>query len=613
VKVDKHEKIVKQEKNHNQKKNHNIEEIQIKTGARISNILQSTVTYAQAFTELVKNSMQNGATFVEITLSGDNAIIKDNGIGFDHNKDENGMNGFEKYFVFGNSYDMSNGVGPTLGQMGIGGKIANDKLSDNDNTHWTIETKNSHDKSFLVTYKPGKTEFLDEYSPSIEELTETNITTETGTIVTIHNLDLPIIKEGWNISRITKELKDFFGFLVRSGNNEFNVILNGKSLQFDYTLPGYVFPSIDKTIEVNVGDEIKNANINFNLSLMQNSADIVSCPLDGVIVVSGVKVCDLKYDKEEIIKKVYAKISDEVGSEIAPQTSVRNLFTKLRGFVVCEELSSLLDHTGMPAKDLSHHALREDHPLTIPFYTKVYEVLTDLLRGFLLLNSKQNTNKLEILANNVVRMITNDMKIDEKYLINLGIKTPTFESAETRMIKVKVADDIIGNLIKAEINNKTKKAKRKRRKRKELQNKLLAKNEKKQNKKNNIKIEIPAELQQADNGKFIEDENGEERKFHDPRGIPYQIKPFGSGYEKIMSDFEHETNFCVYINSENHKFVSFNNSGDNLGLALHIAESIIRELTRFTNPTASKNELDEKLSDFYLHSYAKLRKNNLFQ
>jgi hypothetical protein len=590
-----------------------MEEIQIKTGARISNILQSTVTYAQAFTELVKNSMQNGATFVEITLSGDNAIIKDNGIGFDHNKDENGMNGFEKYFVFGNSYDMSNGVGPTLGQMGIGGKIANDKLSDNDNTHWTIETKNSHDKSFLVTYKPGKTEFLDEYSPSIEELTETNITTETGTIVTIHNLDLPIIKEGWNISRITKELKDFFGFLVRSGNNEFNVILNGKSLQFDYTLPGYVFPSIDKTIEVNVGDEIKNANINFNLSLMQNSADIVSCPLDGVIVVSGVKVCDLKYDKEEIIKKVYAKISDEVGSEIAPQTSVRNLFTKLRGFVVCEELSSLLDHTGMPAKDLSHHALREDHPLTIPFYTKVYEVLTDLLRGFLLLNSKQNTNKLEILANNVVRMITNDMKIDEKYLINLGIKTPTFESAETRMIKVKVADDIIGNLIKAEINNKTKKAKRKRRKRKELQNKLLAKNEKKQNKKNNIKIEIPAELQQADNGKFIEDENGEERKFHDPRGIPYQIKPFGSGYEKIMSDFEHETNFCVYINSENHKFVSFNNSGDNLGLALHIAESIIRELTRFTNPTASKNELDEKLSDFYLHSYAKLRKNNLFQ
>ena len=591
--------------------------IQIKTGARISNILQSTVTYEQAFTELVKNSMQSGATFVDITLNADSVVVIDNGIGFDHNKDETGMSGFEKYFVFGNSYDMSNGVGPTLGQMGIGGKIANDKLSDNENTHWTLETKNSYDKSFLVTYKPGKREFLDEYSPSIEELTETNITTETGTIVTIHNLDLPIVKNGWDNSKITKELKDFFGFLVRSGNNEFNVMLNGKSLQFDYTLPGYVLPPIDKTIEVNVGDEIKTANINFNLSLMQNSTDVALCPLDGVIVVSGVKVCDLKYDKEEIIKKVYAKISDELGSKIAPQTSVRNLFNKLRGFIVCEELSSLLDHTGMPAKDLSHHALREDHPLTIPFYTKVYEVLTDLLRGFLLLNSKQNTNKLEILANNVVRMITNDIGVDEKYLINLGIKVQKFESVETKMIKVKVADDIIGNLIKAEINNKTKKVKRKKRTRIELENKLLAKNEDKQNKKleqkNNIKIQIPRELQEADTGKFIEDENGEERKFHDSRGIPYQIKPFGSGLEKIMSDFEHENNFCVYINSENHKFVSLNNSGDNLGLALHIAESIIRELTRFTNPTASKNEIDGKLSDFYLQSYVKLKENNLFQ
>ena len=306
-----------------------MDEIQIKTGARISNILQSTVTYAQAFTELVKNSMQSGATFVEITLNENNAVIKDNGIGFDHTKDERGMSGFEKYFVFGNSYDMSNGVGPALGHMGIGGKIANDKLSDNENTNWTIETKNSYDKSFLVTYKPGKTEFLDEYSPSVEELSETNVTTETGTIVTIHNLDLPIVKSGWNIPSITKELQDFFGFLVRSGNNEFNVILNGKSLQFDYTLPGYVFPKLNKTIEVIDGDEIKTANINFNLSLMQNGADVASCPLDGVIVVSGVKICDLKYDKENIIKEVYEKISNEVGDDIAPQTSVKNLFNKL--------------------------------------------------------------------------------------------------------------------------------------------------------------------------------------------------------------------------------------------------------------------------------------------
>ena len=55
--------------------------IQIKTGARISNILQSTVTYEQAFTELVKNSMQSGATFVDITCNENSVVVIDDGIG----------------------------------------------------------------------------------------------------------------------------------------------------------------------------------------------------------------------------------------------------------------------------------------------------------------------------------------------------------------------------------------------------------------------------------------------------------------------------------------------------------------------------------------------------
>ena len=52
-----------------------MENIKIKTGARISNILQSTVNYQQAFTELVKNSMQNGATNVDITLENNKIIV----------------------------------------------------------------------------------------------------------------------------------------------------------------------------------------------------------------------------------------------------------------------------------------------------------------------------------------------------------------------------------------------------------------------------------------------------------------------------------------------------------------------------------------------------------
>ena len=125
--------------------------------------------------------------------------------------------------------------GPALGHMGIGGKVANDKLSDSTNVHWTIETKNKHGKCFLVTYNPGKTEFLDDYSPQIIELEESNISSEHGTIVTINNLDKPIINGKLNILSVKRELRDFFGYIVQSGNTDFNVNFNNESLQFSYT------------------------------------------------------------------------------------------------------------------------------------------------------------------------------------------------------------------------------------------------------------------------------------------------------------------------------------------------------------------------------------------
>ena len=209
-----------------------MDKIKIRTGANISNILQSTITYAQAFTELTKNSIQNGAKTINIQLNERSVVVKDDGIGFDDAKDENGMSAFEKYFVFGNSYDLSGGAGPKLGHMGIGGKIANDKLSDGENTHWTIETKNIKGNSFLITYKPGKTEFLDDYQPSVEKLNSPHMIDQ-GTIITIHNLDLPITMGGWNINSIKKELQDFFGHLIRHGKNEIDIVLNGDSLKFD--------------------------------------------------------------------------------------------------------------------------------------------------------------------------------------------------------------------------------------------------------------------------------------------------------------------------------------------------------------------------------------------
>ena len=68
----------------------------------------------------------------------------------------------------------------------------------------------------MVTYQ-RKTEFLDDYSPTIQEVEKSNIESKHGTIVTIKNLDTPIKNNGWNLLGVKKELQDFFGYLVRSG------------------------------------------------------------------------------------------------------------------------------------------------------------------------------------------------------------------------------------------------------------------------------------------------------------------------------------------------------------------------------------------------------------
>ena len=234
-----------------------------------------------------------------------------------------------------------------------------------------------------------------------------------------------------------------------------------------------MFPEINKEFKFEHEGEVKNGNIKFNLSMMQTETDEKSCPLDSVILVSDVKICSLNLDDETLVSKIYDEISKELGKEVFSQKSVRNLFVKLRGFVVSNELSEILDHTGMPAKDLSHHALRDDHPVTAPFYEVVYKTIIDLLRGYLMLDVQQNNHRLSELANNVIDLIANEIEIDDNLLSDIGIEVNE-PSAETEMKNNNIEDNLIEKLIDAEVYNKTKdtpnlqKRKRKREKNKRI-------------------------------------------------------------------------------------------------------------------------------------------------
>lgn len=542
--------------------------LKIRTGANISNILQSTITYAQAFTELAKNSIQNGATNINIQLNKESIVFQDDGIGFDDSIDANGLSGFDKYFVFGNSYDFSGGAGPRLGHMGIGGKIANDKLSDSDNVYWTIETKNKKGNSYFITYKPNNSEFLDDYSPTIEKLNNSRLL-KNGTIITIKNLDKPIIDGGLNRESVEKELQDFFGHLIKNGKTEIDIILNGESIKFDYTLSGYAFEKMTESFSYILNKQEKSANVSFNLALLQNQNDFNQSTLDGVFVVSETKIHKLS-------------INDVFGST---SNKVSNLFSKLRGFVVCEELSTILDHVGMPAKDLSHHSLREDHPLTKPFYEKVSNTIKGLLIAYNEVKTKNiSQNKINNTIEDVVQMIVGNLNLaSSDIMIDLGPKKQE-PSAKEKMQKKNVPTKIINSVIKKEVDtiiNKPHKRRQRQRVANELKQNLTKKTETAPKVDNKPKMIRPS--------------------------VKYEIKPFGNGLKNIMADLETDGEFCVYINSENPKYASLEKTENKLGLALHIAESIIGEMMRYNNPNTTHLEITEKMSEFYEKNFDKIK------
>ncbi len=551
-----------------------MEKIQIKTGSNISKILQSTVNVPQAFTELVKNSLQNESSFCKIKLNKNSASILDDGNGFDHKEDESGMNGFDKYFVFGNSYDQTQGSGVRLGHMGIGGKLANDKLSSEKGTNWSIETKNKHGKCFLINYNPEKSlEFLSDYSPSIVELNpkESSIKTETGTLIKINNIKEKIKKEGWPLQKIENELSTFFGFLVpelEKKGKKFELFINGQSLKFSYRLPGSNIGLISKKFNYDYYGEKKQAIVNFRLSFVHDVKMIENHPLKNIDIISKVKICKFSLDNHDLVTKHTEKTLERKGEGSFVETgTIYELFNKLIGFISCDALSDVLDETGMPAKDLSHHYIRDDHPVTQPFYNEIYKVVIGWLVEYALLNKGDKVNIMDALAIEISSMLAEefeDMDITDLFTSDFGEEEEEEEEEEKTRMK-KLAEKVA-------------------------------------NKESNFDPEKKEKDKEEKDWKDLKKIKIKKSKY-----IKYSIIGFGEQDKYLMSKHDDTAGFCVLINSENPKFKSLSEESNPFSLSLHISEILIKEVMLYKNPILSTKEIEKKVSNFYEKRYSQVK------
>ena len=561
-----------------------MDKIQIKTGANLSRLLQSTVNIPQAFTELVKNSIQNFATFTKIDLLDDSAVIVDDGQGFDHEKDENGMSSFEKYFVFGNSYDLTGGQGIRLGQMGIGGKLANDKLSHETDIHWTIETKNVHGKCFLVEYKPSVAQFLNEYSPSLTEIDpqDCSIKTDSGTKITIVSLKQNIQKEGWPKGSIKAELCTFFGFLLPQLEKEgkkFDIHLNRESLDFSYKLPGSNIPIIRREFDYEYYSEPKTGSIELRLSLVYNRDLIKNHPLKNIEIISKVKICPFHLSDQDMIEEAYNNLKDKFEGDLPTIDQIHGVFPKLIGFISCDELSEVMDNTGMPAKDLSHHGLRSDHPVTIPFYKKVYQVIIHWIIEYIKLNEEEKMDILDALAQEVSSLLADYFEEDD--LVDLWEDSEGQEDDDEEEPEV---DEEAEELKKfAELTAE----------------KTWDFDPEPDEPKENLDPLVPP-LPKAWMG-------FSNKKIKKSKRIRYRIIDFGEDQRSLMSRMDDAGDFTILINSGNPKFKSFSDEKSPFLLAIHIAELLIREIVIAQNPLCRPSDIDERVSDFYDNQYSNLK------
>ena len=78
-----------------------------------------------------------------------------------------------------------------------------------------------------------------------------------------------------------------------------------------------------------------------------------------------------------------------------------------------------------------------------------------------------------------------------------------------------------------------------------------------------------------------------------------------------MSTYVDEGGFKILINSDNSKFSKLESSGDHQGLAFHIAECLLTEITVVSSKTQSKDIIADSISGFYEKSFDSIKKIDL--
>jgi hypothetical protein len=262
---------------------------------------------------------------------------------------------------------------------------------------------------------------------------------------------------------------------------------------------------------------------------------------------------------------------------------IHDVFSKLVGFISCECLSEVMDNTGMPAKDLSHHGLRDDHPITIPFQKACYEVILEWIVEYIKLNEEDKMDILDALASEVSKIIAeyfNEDDLSNLWEDDLGLENDDEESDEPDEEKEELKNKAAFTFLRRDDFDPE------------------------PDEDQEDEDDPPPPPPPPVNNPWRRFANKKKDK---SKRIRYRIIDFGEDQKNLMSRVDDVSDFTVLINSGNPKFKSLASERWPFLLALHVSELLIREITLIKNPLARAPDLDESISQFYENQYNNLK------
>ena len=198
-------------------------------------------------------------------------------------------------------------------------------------------------------------------------------------------------------------------FQTEKQNRAFKLFVNGKEIKFNKSLPGNKWLEGKRIFTCKINGKNIQVEYDYKLNHLSKTASTEKSLLEYVDLVSYTRVREVR------LNPAYINCSNYEHFDSVDACNYWN--NQIRGYITCDGLSDIKDENGMSAKDLTHHRLNPNHPVTKAFYNDLHEFISKPL--CLRINDFTNPDKFaEKTLQHVSKLIYSGFNLPDEFIVD---------------------------------------------------------------------------------------------------------------------------------------------------------------------------------------------------